>query len=226
MAGIRVMIRPICKSFAFSVWFVLNAVRLLPAWVLWRTSDRRAFIDADVARWNEVMFGGAGSSWFVWVRLMGGCREFRNLFYHRIGWRQHLISWFCTPEATLHLNTIDIGPGLFIQHGFATIVAARRVGEGCWINQQVTIGFEGVKSPWIGDRVRIAAGAKIIGGVTVGNDVTVGANAVVVKDVPDGCTVVGVPARIVKRYDKRVEEPLATAAPDDRDASRSDAGAG
>ena len=53
--------------------------------------------------------------------------------------------------------------------------------------------------------MKIAAGAKVIGGVTLGNDVTVGANAVVVKNVPDGCTVVGVPARIVKRYGKKVD---------------------
>ena len=104
----------------------------------------------------------------------------------------------------MHICTRDIGPGLFIQHGFATIITAQKIGADCWINQQVTIGHKGLLAPVIGDRVRISAGAKVLGGVVVGNDVTVGANAVVVKDVPDGCTVVGVLGRIIKRYGQRV----------------------
>lgn len=135
---------------------------------------------------------------------MGGYPEFRSLFYFRLGWPSRLVSWLCPPEPTLHICTRDIGPGLFIQHGFATIITAKKIGADCWVNQQVTIGHKGALAPVIGDRVRIAAGAKVLGGVVVGNDVTVGANAVVVKNVPDGCTVVGVPARIIKRYGRRV----------------------
>jgi serine O-acetyltransferase len=101
---------------------------------------------------------------------------------------------------TLFISTKDIGEGLFIQHGFATIIAAKSVGKNCWINQQVTIGFSNVTDcPVIGDNVTINAGAKIIGKVTMGNNSTAGANAVVVKDVPENCTVVGVPAYIVRR---------------------------
>ncbi|MEO0490941.1 MAG: serine acetyltransferase, partial [Cyanobacteria bacterium J06659_2] len=62
--------------------------------------------------------------------------------------------------------------------------------------------------PWIGDNVRITAGAKVIGGVKIGNNVTVGANAVVVKNVPDDCVVVGVPAYIVRRNGVKVKEEL------------------
>lgn len=56
-------------------------------------------------------------------------------------------------------------------------------------------------TPVIGDNVKIGTGAKIIGGVTVGNNVFIGANAVVVKDVPDNCVVGGVPAKIIKYVD-------------------------
>lgn len=70
------------------------------------------------------------------------------------------------------------------------------VGADCTIFHQVTLGVNGRKSlkvgPILGDRVSIGAGAKIIGPVKIGNDVTVGANAVVTKDVPDGATVVGI----------------------------------
>lgn len=218
------MIRRMLKGIFFSAWFVFNAVRLLPALALWKTSHRRELIDADVARWDAVLLKRSGRPWPTWVRLMGSFPEFRSLFYHRLGWRRFLVQALCRPEPTLHLCTADIGPGLFIQHGFATIVTARRIGADCWINQQVTIGHVGAGSPVIGDRVRVSAGAKVIGGVTVGNDVVVGANAVVVKDVPDGCTVVGVPARIVKRYGERVDAGSSAAVPQDRDRTRPEAG--
>ncbi len=110
---------------------------------------------------------------------------------------------------TLVIYTKDIGPGLFIQHGICTIISADSIGENCWINQQVTIGYsDKTHRPIIGNNVMITAGAKIIGGVKIGDNVTVGANAVVVKDVPDNCVVVGVPAYIVKRNGVRVNEQL------------------
>lgn len=197
------VIREAMKKLAFWSWFGFNATRLLPAAVIWWTSRQRAFIDADITRWNALSLNDIRPAWFLWVQLMGMYPEFRSLFYHRLGWSGRVVAALCRPESTLHICTRDIGPGLFFQHGFATIVAARRIGSDCWINQQVTIGYQGSKNPVIGDRVKILAGAKVIGGVTLGNDVTVGANAVVVRDVPDGCTVVGVPARIIKRYGRK-----------------------
>ena len=107
--------------------------------------------------------------------------------------------------STLYILTDKIGKGLFIQHGFATIIAAKSIGDNCWINQQVTIGFSNkTASPEINDNVTINAGAKVIGGVTVGKNSIIGANAVVVKNVPDNCTVVGVPAQIIRRNGIRV----------------------
>jgi serine O-acetyltransferase len=109
----------------------------------------------------------------------------------------------------LLIYTREIGPGLFIQHGFATIISAEKIGRNCWINQQVTIGFSNdTDCPTIGDNVIIYAGAKIIGKVKIGDNSIVGANAVVVRDVPENCTVVGVPAYIVRRNGVKVKEPL------------------
>lgn len=106
---------------------------------------------------------------------------------------------------TLFINSDKIGPGLFIQHGFATIIDAKSIGKDCWVNQQVTIGYSNeTDSPKIGDNVVINSGAKVIGNVFVGNNSKVGANAVVVKDVPENCTVVGVPAKIVRKNGVRV----------------------
>jgi serine O-acetyltransferase len=148
---------------------------------------------------------------------MQKCPEFRNLFYYRVG--EHYSSWSglllglakCLYRAmeTLCIYAPSIGPGLFIQHGFSTIIFAKRIGKNCWINQQVTIGYSDKTScPTIGDNVKIYAGAKVIGEVTIGDNSIVGANAVVVKSVPPNCTVVGVPAYIVKRNGQRVKEPL------------------
>ena len=110
---------------------------------------------------------------------------------------------------TLLIATGKIGPRLFIQHGISTIITAEAIGEDCWINQQVTIGFKaGGGRPTIGDRVIINAGAKVLGGITIGYDVVIGANAVVVKNVPSNVTVVGVPAYIVRRNGVRVNEQL------------------
>ena len=100
---------------------------------------------------------------------------------------------------TLFINTNDIGPGLFIHHGFSTIISAKSIGKDCWINQQVTIGYSNeTDCPTLGDNVTINAGAKIIGKVYMGNNSRAGANAVVVKNVPKNCTFVGIPAYISK----------------------------
>ena len=112
------------------------------------------------------------------------------------------------PMENCYIDCEDIGPGLFIQHGFSTVIAARKIGKNCWINQQVTIGYANERDqPTICDNVKIHAGAKVIGNVTIGDNSIVGANAVVVKDVPPNCTVVGVPAYIVKKDGKRVPRP-------------------
>ncbi len=78
------------------------------------------------------------------------------------------------------------------------------IGDDCVFSPWVTIGLSGrrkfgfdTRGPIIGDRVFIGTGVKILGPITIGDDVRIGANAVVIDDVPSGSTVVGVPARIV-----------------------------
>lgn len=94
------------------------------------------------------------------------------------------------PAETLTLSADRIGPGLFIQHGVATIVTAKSIGSHCWINQQVTIGHDATGGPTLGDRVRVGAGAVVIGPITLHDGATVGANATVIHDVGPGETVV------------------------------------
>lgn len=99
---------------------------------------------------------------------------------------------------SLFLSAGEIGHRLFIQHGFSTIIAAKSIGDDCWINQQVTIGYSfDPDPPIIGKGVRICAGAMVIGNITVGDNSIVAANATVVKNVPPNVVVAGVPAKIV-----------------------------
>ena len=87
------------------------------------------------------------------------------------------------------------GPGFVLIHSNGVVInTAVRGGRDVMIEHQVTIGAERGLSPVLGDDVFIGAGAKVLGAIRVGSRVRIGANAVVVKDVPDDTTAVGVPA--------------------------------
>lgn len=105
----------------------------------------------------------------------------------------------------------DLGPGFVILHSVGVVINTN-VKAGCnlVIYHGVTLGAEHNRSPVLGDDVYIGAGAKVIGGVKVGSRVRIGANAVVTKDVPDGATVVGIPARIVRINGEPVPQEPAT----------------
>lgn len=92
----------------------------------------------------------------------------------------------------------EFGPGLVLIHSTGVVInGAVRGGRGVHIEHQVTIGAERRHSPVLGDNVFIGAGAKIIGAITIGDGARVGANAVVLDDVPAHHTAVGIPARII-----------------------------
>jgi len=107
-----------------------------------------------------------------------------------------------------------IGPGLYIGHfGGITISGASIIGRDCNLSQGITIGVSGEGTnrgvPTIGDEVYIAPGARLFGKITVGNNVKIGANAVVFKDVPDNAVVVLDPGFRILSYrgNRRVSDP-------------------
>lgn len=183
----------------------LSTIRIIPHLILLKTHHNREVIKYDIYRWT-ILNHINDHNIMGFIKIMTFLPEYRNLFYARIGKYSWLISWLCPKMNTLYINTKDIGPGLYIQHGFASIIIAKSIGKDCWINQQVTIGHSDKDDcpPTLGDNVIVNAGAKIIGKVHIGNNSKIGANAVVVKDVPENCTVVGVPAYIVRRNGKKV----------------------
>src|SRR5688572_17119521 len=119
------------------------------------------------------------------------------------------------------LTGIEIHPGakigscVFIDHGMGVVIGeTAEVGNGCTIYQGVTLGgtslYRGEKRhPTLGEGVVVGAGAKVLGGFTVGDGARIGSNAVVVKEVPVGATVVGIPGRIVEDAGTREAERFA-----------------
>lgn len=188
------------------VLLFISSLRLIPHLIIFNLHKERKVVQLDIRRWMQV-FGKTENDQVAFLRLMTFYPEFRNVFYYRIGFVSHLLNLFCKRMSTLFIICDKIGPGLFIQHGFSTIIAAKSIGRDCWINQQVTIGYsDETNQPSLGDNVVVHAGAKVIGNVQIGSNSKVGANAVVVKSVPPNCTVVGVPAYIVKQEGIRIKK--------------------
>lgn len=105
------------------------------------------------------------------------------------------------------VSSVPIGPGLYIPHPVGTVVMAVSIGAHCHLISGVTIGMRTVQAfPRIGDNVTISAGARVLGDIHVGDGATIGANAVVITNVPDGATMVGAPARPTRS--KASSEPL------------------
>jgi serine O-acetyltransferase len=104
-----------------------------------------------------------------------------------------------------------IGPAFFIDHGMGVVIGeTTEIGENVTLYQGVTLGGTGIergkRHPTLGDRVIVGAGAKVLGNIRIGSNVKIGAGSVVVHPVPENCTVVGVPAEIVRKDGKRVDD--------------------
>ncbi len=122
-------------------------------------------------------------------------------------------------QVSRHFTGIEIHPGasigkeFFIDHGMGVVIGETTIiGDNVLLYQGVTLGGTGLEKgkrhPTIGNNVVIGAGAKILGNITIGDSSYVGANAVVIRDVPPNSTVVGVPGRITKQDGKKIEVSL------------------
>ncbi|MGQ9475379.1 MAG: serine O-acetyltransferase [Actinomycetota bacterium] len=133
------------------------------------------------------------------------------------------------PRLISHLNRwltgIEIHPGakigkrVFIDHGMGVVIGeTTEIGDNVTLYQGVTLGGtgkeKGKRHPTVGKNVVIAAGAKVLGPITIGDDSKVGAGAVVIRDVPPRCTVVGVPGKVVVREGEPVIDLHHEAIPD------------
>jgi serine O-acetyltransferase len=140
------------------------------------------------------------------------------LFFHRIAhWLYARRRWLfarLVSQLGRWLTGIEIHPGatvgrrLFIDHGMGVVIGeTAEVGDDCYFYHQVTLGVAraigGKRHPSVGNNVIVGAGAKVLGPIRVGDNARVGANSVVLEDVPSDTTVVGIPARPVDRVRTR-----------------------
>lgn len=136
-----------------------------------------------------------GTPAMIWYRLMQWARR----------WHIVPLEMIFNRANTMFCNCIigrgaDFGPGFVLVHATGVVInGSVRGGSNVKIEHQVTIGAERRLSPVIGNDVFLGAGAKVIGSITIGDGAKVGANAVVVHDVPPWSTVVGIPAKVVRR---------------------------
>lgn len=176
----------------------------MPAFLVMKLNRFRRECEEDLAVWIEYFpvvknHGKLMQLGYILVNQ----KETRNIFLnrlHRNPLMYLLIRILFSPLDSLYINMPPekIGGGFSVQHGFSTIISAREIGKNCRVFQQVTIGYNGDENPIIGDNVHITAGAIIIGGVHIGSNSIIGAGTVVVRDVPAGTTVAGVPAKVIR----------------------------
>lgn len=163
--------------------------------------DIKVIYDNDPAAKNimEVLFCYPGLQALIAYRLA------HRLYKWKIPFIPRFISYI-----TRIITGIEIHPGakigrrLFIDHGEGVVIGeTSEIGDDVLIYQQVTLGGTGKEAgkrhPSVGDHVILGAGAKILGNIKIGDNVRIGAGSVVVEDVPENSTVVGVPGRVVHR---------------------------
>jgi len=141
----------------------------------------------------------------VYFRLMQGARRRRLGLLEMVFSRLNGIFCNCVIG-----RGAEFGPGFVLIHADGIFINRDvRGGERIYVEHQVTIGADRGVSPTLGNDIFIGAGAKIIGPVTIGDGARIGANAVVVKDVPAYATVVGVPAKVVRQRSAADPDSLA-----------------
>lgn len=193
---------------------VLTLVILLLAWIVFVLivfkKEVDAVFDRDPAARNylEVVLLYAGLQALVMHRIAHALYRARIPFFPR--WLSQISRFFTGVE--IH-PAAQIGGGLFIDHGMGVVIGETSVvGKNVTLYQGVTLGGtgkeRGKRHPNIGDNVVVGAGAKVLGNITVGENSYIGANAVVLTDVPSNATVVGVPGHITKQDGKKIDRLL------------------
>ena len=138
--------------------------------------------------------------WLLLLDMLHNNRYYRVLFYHRIGAiASTAISWYRPGDKYFRIRSgMPIGEGMWIAHPYSTILNAESIGKNFRCIHCTTLGAGKNGIPTIGDNVSLGANVVIIGGVKIGNNVTIGAGSVVVKDIPDNSVAVGNPAKVIK----------------------------
>ncbi len=136
---------------------------------------------------------------------------------HKLYLSEHYFSARCLSQAARAVTGIEIHPGatigrrFFIDHGMGVVIGeTTEIGDGCTIYQGVTLGGTGKdtgkRHPTLGDNVMVGAGAKVLGPVKIGSNSKIAAGAVVLREIPDNSTAVGIPAKVVRKCGRKQDD--------------------
>ena len=114
---------------------LLHIIHALKLWILYPLVRKNQRFAADLLRWAEWKECPYKSTYMQFVFLMAEYKEFRNICYYRMGKAQYFLRRICSPLDSLYIHCKDIGGGFLIQHGFATIITAERIGKNAKIFQ-------------------------------------------------------------------------------------------
>lgn len=191
------------KELLRPIGLFLSSIRISPLYLLLKfklfVKDKNALLfKQDIANYQSSFFD------LLFMR-----KELKELLYFRLGYISAPFKLICGSYPLYFDNKqCKIGGGIKMEHPHGSHINAERIGINLSIKHNVTIGVNKGKRPTIGNNVSIACGACVLGGVKIGDNVKIGANCVVIKDVPNNATVVGVPARIVRLNGERVDIKL------------------
>ena len=133
-------------------------------------------------------------------------------YHHNLKFLARFISQRCVRRTGIEIHpAATIGRRLFIDHGTGVVIGETTIiGDDCTIYQGVTLGGtgkdKGKRHPTLGNHVMVGAGAKVLGPITIEDNVRIAAGAVVLQDIPADSTAVGVPARVVRRKGEKVPD--------------------
>jgi serine O-acetyltransferase len=197
---------------------LLNIIYILAALALIKLTLISVFFYGDIRAaqkkdpaaksFIEVLLLYQGLHALVAYRLGHALYKMRLFFFAR--WLSQMARWMTGIE--IHPGA-KIGKRFFIDHGMGVVIGETSIiGDDVLLYQGVTLGGTGLEKgkrhPTIGNNVVIGTGAKILGNITIGDNSYIGANAVVIKDVPPNSTVVGVPGRVTKQDGKKIDISL------------------
>ena len=198
-----------------------NKTKGLKQYIQKRRADKQAFLEsiADTVVAVKQRDPAARSTVEILLLYSG----VHAMAAHRIANRLHregkCFSARAVSQLSRHLTGIEIHPGatigkgLFIDHGMGVVIGeTAEIGDGCTIYQGVTLGGTGKdvgkRHPTLGDNVMVGAGAKVLGPVKIGSNSKIAANAVVLREVPENSTAVGIPAKVVRRNGRKVQDDM------------------
>ena len=138
---------------------------------------------------------------------------------HKLYEKEHYFAARAISQTARYITGIEIHPGakigkgLMIDHGMGVVIGeTAEIGDNCTLYQGVTLGGTGKdvgkRHPTLGNNVMVGAGAKVLGPFRIGDNTKIASNAVVLEEIPDNCTAVGIPAKIVRKEGKKVETDL------------------